>query len=74
MVEDGKAYVSWNGATDVTGWAVYVGEGTGNLECVGIAERKGFETAFTLAKDAKYIQVAAVQGGSEVRKSNLVKV
>ena len=74
VVEGGKAYVSWNGATDVTDWAVYVGESTGNLECVGIAERKGFETVFAVPKDANYIRLAAVQEGSEVRKSNLVKV
>ncbi len=27
VVEDGKAYVSWNGATDVSGWAVYASAG-----------------------------------------------
>jgi hypothetical protein len=74
VVEDGKAYVSWNGATDVTGWAVYVGQDSGDLACMGIAERKGFETVFAVPQDATYIQVAAIQEGSEVRKSNVVKV
>jgi hypothetical protein len=74
VVQDGKAYVSWNGATDVTGWAVYVGQDSGDLAYMGIAERKGFETVFAVPQDATYIQVAAIQEGSEVRKSNVVKV
>lgn len=74
MVEDGNAYVSWNGATDVTHWAVYVGAQSSNLECVGVAERKGFETTFAVPSGAVYLQVAAVQDGNEMRKSNLVQV
>lgn len=74
VVEDGKAYVSWNGATDVTGWAVYVGPLAGELRLVGIAEKKGFETVFSVPPGAQYLQVAAVQEGSEVGRSGVEAV
>ena len=74
VVEDGEGYVSWNGATDVTAWAVYVGHDSADLACVGVAERKRFETVFAVPQDAAYVQVAALQERREVRKSNVVKI
>lgn len=74
VVMDGNAYVSWNGATGVTDWAVYVGQENSSLNCVGVAERKGFETTFAVPANVAYIQVAAVQEGSEVRRSNVVQI
>jgi hypothetical protein len=74
VAEDGKAYVSWNGATEVVGWVVYAGTDSGKLECVGVAARKGFETSFDVPAAASSLQVAAVQGGREIRRSNLVSV
>lgn len=71
VVEGGKAYVSWNGATDVTGWTVYIGQQSSQLTSVGVAARQGFETVFDVPDAAKYVQVAAVQGGTEVRKSKI---
>jgi len=39
---------------------------------VGVAARKGFETIFQVPLGAKCLQVAAVQHGGEVRRSNIV--
>ena len=74
VIEDGKAYVSWNGATDVSVWAVYVGAESSDLKSVGIAEREGFETVFDVPSGAAYVQVAAVEGGKQVRRSNVAAV
>jgi hypothetical protein len=74
VVEDGQAYASWNGATEVTGWAVYVGSNSNSLRCVGVAQWKGFETVFTVPQGAAYLQVAAIQAGGEVRDSNVAQV
>ena len=74
VVESGKAYVSWNGATDVTSWNVYTGQTSTKLKCVGAAAKKGFETVFEVPAGAQYVQVAAIQDGKEVRKSNISSV
>lgn len=74
VVEGGKAYVSWNGATEVTDWNVYVGKRSSSCSLAGTAAKKGFETVFNVPKGTKYVQVGAVQAGAEVRKSNLVAI
>ena len=63
VVEKGKGgcfigYVSWNGATDVYAWAVYVGDSVGDLAFVGKVRKRGFETEFQVG--GAYVQVAAV--------------
>jgi hypothetical protein len=63
-----------NGATEVSGWAVYASSGDKKLRCLGVAAKKGFETSFDLPSRVDEIQVGAVQQGTEVRKSNVVKV
>jgi hypothetical protein len=63
-----------NGATEVSGWAVYASSGDKKLKCLGVAAKKGFETSFDLPSGVDKVQVAAVQQGIEVRKSNLVNV
>ncbi|KAI9687335.1 MAG: hypothetical protein M1822_002378 [Bathelium mastoideum] len=64
-------YVSWNGATDVTGWSVYEGSSNGSLTHVGTADFKGFETRFLVGSDAQCVQVAAVVDGRETTKSSV---
>lgn len=64
-------YVSWNGATNVTGWAVYEGASSSSLTQTGVVPKRGFETSFTPAASSKCVQVAAVEGGKQVKKSNL---
>lgn len=71
VVEDGKAYVSWSGATEVTDWNVYITLSSG-AAIKQVAAKKGFETTFAVDSDAQTVQVGAVQAGQEVRKSNLV--
>ncbi|KAM0721094.1 hypothetical protein Q7P37_003380 [Cladosporium fusiforme] len=68
-VEDGSAYVSWNGATDVEGWNVYV---NGILR--GTVKKEGFETMVKLKgwRKKDCVKVGAVQGREEVRVSNEV--
>ena len=65
----GTGYVSWNGATDVTAWAVYDGPMRDQLEFVGKVGFKGFETMFTVAGEC--VQVAAVIDVKERARSNI---
>ncbi len=74
VVEDGYAYVSWNGATDVTECNVYITESSSGLAMTGKATKKGFETVFEVPSGTSTLQVGAVQNGAEVRKSNVVSV
>lgn len=69
VVEDGIAYVSWNGATDVQEWNVYLNE-----DLRGTVKRAGFETKMHLdgLQDHDCVRVGAVQGSEEVRSSNKV--
>jgi hypothetical protein len=69
VVEGNTAYISWNGATDVEEWNVYV-----NGDLRGHMKRAGFETMVRLEGlgDQDCVRVAAVQGGEEVRMSNTV--
>jgi hypothetical protein len=52
-------YVSWNGATDVATWRVLAGPEPGQLEPVGSAPKRGFETAVTVNTAEPYIAVQA---------------
>ena len=66
-------YVSWNGATDVGGWNVYIGGRRGSRK-VGEVGYRGFETRFDVACWAQEVQVGAVVNGTEVRRSVVVAV
>jgi hypothetical protein len=52
-------YASWNGATEVASWEVLAGPGVEDLEAVGEAPRKGFETAITFNTEEPYVAVRA---------------
>ena len=56
---DVTLYVSWNGATEVATWQVLAGSGPEELEHVGSAPRKGFETTITLQTNDPYVAVRA---------------
>jgi hypothetical protein len=64
--EEARVYASWNGATEVATWEVLAGGGPGELEPVGSAPRKGFETAITLRTDEPYVAVRAKHGSGRV--------
>jgi hypothetical protein len=64
---DGKvtAYVSWNGATDVTRWELLGGASEGALAPIGSATKDGFETA--LRADAHpFVAVRAYDAAGNV--------
>jgi hypothetical protein len=65
-----RAYVSWNGATDISSWAVYGGGSSDCLKPIGTATKKGFETAFSL-EDTSCVQVGAIREKAIVRMSNV---
>lgn len=52
-------YVSWNGATEVAHWRVSVGPRATDLRPVGVARRRGFETAIALRTAEGYAKVTA---------------
>ncbi|KIW46665.1 uncharacterized protein PV06_02317 [Exophiala oligosperma] len=75
-VKSGKAYVSWNGATEVSSWrlekAAHGGgagaKGGDDAEFVTIEEarRDGFETSFNLDKIHGHVRIAALDGARGV--------
>ncbi|KAJ5688982.1 hypothetical protein N7462_003374 [Penicillium macrosclerotiorum] len=69
-----RGYVSWNGATDVDKYQVYAGKSSNSLKSLGQIDKKGFETKFSLPEDVSVVQVAAIQAGKVVRKSNIAHV
>ncbi|KAI9652942.1 MAG: hypothetical protein M1831_006271 [Alyxoria varia] len=64
----GKAYVSWNGATDVCEWAIYQGSSNSkqSLQYLGRVPYRGFETSFGVAPAARCVKVVPVVDGREV--------
>lgn len=65
-------YASWNGATQVTHWAVLAGKDPSALVHIGTAERKGFETIIKVPHRTTYVAVTALDGhGRELGRSNL---
>lgn len=65
-----EVYVSWNGATDIWGWAVFAGDSEDNLKSIGVARKMGFETVFEL-KHARCVQLGAIRNGKIIRASNV---
>jgi hypothetical protein len=71
-----RGYISWNGATDVTSYAIYVDSGDGVMKKSFIIPRLGFETEFVVPEHALGVQVGAIEcfGKGEVGRSSLVPV
>jgi hypothetical protein len=68
-------YASWNGSTDVTHWRVHTGPAPDKLKPLGIAKRRGFETAIPLrATDAYAAIVALDRSHQELAKSQIIRV
>jgi hypothetical protein len=59
-------YVSWNGATEVRGWRVYAGPDASDLPAVGVARRRGFETAIALGRASGHVAVSALDAAGNV--------
>lgn len=53
-------YMSWNGATEVTSWAIYSGESQKEMQYVKSVPKKGFETTVTVtAPSSGFVQAEA---------------
>jgi Arylsulfotransferase (ASST) len=59
-------YASWNGATEVATWRVLAGPNPDQLEPVGSAPRRGFETAVTVRTAEPYVAVQAESASGRV--------
>jgi hypothetical protein len=72
-VRDGKAYASWNGATEVVTWQVLAGDDGESLAPVQTARKQGFETVIDLDADAKLLAVRALDArGKSLGESRAV--
>lgn len=68
-------YVSWNGATEVTGWRVLAGPDPQNLRSVRDGARTGFETRIVITGRESYVGVQALDGdGAVLATSEAVQV
>lgn len=61
-------YASWNGATDVAAsWHVHAGPSASSLKPIGVAPRRGFETAIPLGRTGGYFSVTALDEDGTTR-------
>ena len=67
-IDGGKAYVSWNGATEVASWQLLVGEANDDLGAVATVKKSGFETAIPLPDHGTYVAVQALDADANVLK------
>lgn len=69
------AFVSWNGATEVTHWRVRSGDEAHALEPQRVVPRRGFETAIRLDRDDRFAAVDALDHhGRVLTASGVVRV
>jgi Arylsulfotransferase (ASST) len=59
-------HVSWNGATEVTGWQVLSGPSASRLSPVAAGPRTGFETSFTVRPTDPWIVARALDASGTV--------
>lgn len=57
VVEDGMVYMSWNGETNVTNWAIYEGPSSTTLQQTSIIDNDGFETRTSISNGTAFVQV-----------------
>lgn len=65
VLADGRAYVSWNGATEVAEWRFVAGYDEQSAETVATVEADGFEVSAEMP-DAAYIAAQALDGSGKV--------
>jgi outer membrane protein assembly factor BamB len=65
VVDDGTAFVSWNGATEVASWRFLAGRDAAHAVEVATTPRTGFETSAPVP-DRPYIAVEALDTGGRV--------
>jgi len=61
LTDHGMAvFAAWNGATEVSHWAVLAGNERSRLRNVAVAPKNGFETAVTVGAQMRYVAVSAI--------------
>lgn len=60
-----RAWVSWNGATEVASWELLAGDSEEQLEPVAKLDRQGFETELTAQGRFKLVAARALDAGGE---------
>ena len=68
-----SVYMSWNGATGVTGWRIYGGSSPSTLHYLASARKRSFETAINVPAVA-WVQIQAFSGHTLLRSSNATAV
>ncbi|KAE9373137.1 hypothetical protein N431DRAFT_338480 [Stipitochalara longipes BDJ] len=76
VAKAGSAFMSWNGATNVTHWEIYEGLTASRLELTKMVANAGFETKTSISNSTKFVQVGALcgLGHTVVSKSDVVSV
>jgi hypothetical protein len=64
-VDDGTAYVSWNGATEVVWWRFLAGDDADSAHDVGTVRREGFETSAEIP-NAPYVAAQALDADGNI--------
>lgn len=59
-------YASWNGATEVRMWDVYLDDDKQNLRKVATGARNGFETEIRVSGAGSFVMVKAESAQTEV--------
>ncbi len=60
VVENGRAFMSWNGATEVKRWQLLEGPEAGRLHVARVVPKTGFETAVVVPGDPRFVAVRAL--------------
>ncbi len=58
-------FAAWNGATEVSHWAVLAGNDRSPLRTVKVAAKSGFETAITVGPRMPYVAVSALDAAGQ---------
>ncbi|CEJ83155.1 hypothetical protein VHEMI03177 [[Torrubiella] hemipterigena] len=65
-----KAYMSWNGASELVKWNVYAGMSAETMDISACLDKTGFETEAAIPDDSKFIRVDALDGDDNVLASS----
>ena len=74
FAEQGHAYASWNGATQVYEWDIFQGTTAESVVYTHSVKKFGFETELAIFNTTKFVKVAAVYDAGKKRDSAVVAV
>jgi hypothetical protein len=60
LIDGGKAFASWNGATEVARWQLLAGDRQAALQPAGEAAKQDFETSLQVPAGARFVAVRAL--------------